>query len=290
MSADRLIYQTALLLGLLLVALPVCAHSAGKDLTRQAELGENLFQQKCAGCHTIGADKSSVGPDLSGVSERRERQWLVNFITDPGKVITAGDATANALLKQFNNLTMPTIALDSEQMDSLLTYLAHPEEAAQHAPAAEATTPAADPDRGEALFVGEVAMTNGGAPCIACHATAGVGLAGNSNYGPDLSAIYENYGEEGIASILESLPFPSMEAIFAKRPLTAAERADLLAFFARTAKLSEPPSPGLLTLQVIFGIAVLLIITLLIGRRRMGAVRRPLVGKQRNLLHKGGLQ
>ena len=288
MSGDKLIYQTAILLGLLLVALPVFGQPASKELTRQAEQGENIFRQKCAGCHTIGADRPSVGPDLGGVTERRDRQWLVNFITDPAKVIASGDATANSSLKQFNNLTMPSFPLSSEQMGSLLTYLAHPEEAAHHAQAKEPSAPAADPTRGEALFVGEVAMTNGGAPCIACHGITGIGWAGNSNYGPDLSSIYENYGKEGIASILESLPFPSMEAIFASRPLSETERSDLLAYFEQVAELSETPGSGLLALQVIIGVVVLLGLTLLTGLRRIKAVRQPLIDRQRNLINKGG--
>ncbi|MCK4509387.1 MAG: hypothetical protein KAU27_12630, partial [Desulfuromonadales bacterium] len=83
-----------------------------------------------------------------------------------------------------------------------------------------------DPLRGEALYVGTVIFHEGGAPCLACHGIAGheLGMANGANYGPDLTAIYEDYGEEGVAGVLEDLSFESMDAIYADRPLTDSER------------------------------------------------------------------
>ena len=147
---------------------------------------------------------------------------------------------------------------------------------------------AGDPSRGEALFVGRAAFVNGGAPCLACHSLTGVGLNAGANFGPDLTGMYANFGADGVAGVLESLAFPSMEAIFASRPLTESERVDLLAYFEQTAELSETPSSGMLALQVFIGVVILLAITLLIGRRRMRSARQPLIDRQRNFLHKGG--
>jgi cytochrome c553 len=145
------------------------------------------------------------------------------------------------------------------------------------------------PSRGEALFVGSSAFANGGAPCLACHSLTGVGLSAGASYGPDLSAMYQDYGAEGVAGVLESLEFPSMAAIYVDRPLSDTEQADLLAYFEQTAELSQTPASGLLALQVGIGVLVLLALTLLVGRRRMRAVRQPLIDRQRNLINKGGL-
>jgi len=142
--------------------------------------------------------------------------------------------------------------------------------------------------RGEALFVGSSAMQNGGAPCLSCHNLSGVGISNGASFGPDLSGMFQDYGADGVAGVLESLAFPSMEAIFANRPLTEIEQADLLAYFAQTAELSATPSNATLALQVIIGVAVLLGLTLLIGLRRIKAVRQPLIDRQRNLINKGG--
>ena len=147
-----------------------------------------------------------------------------------------------------------------------------------------------DPNRGAALFVGSAAFENGGAPCLACHSLSGVGISDGANYGPDLSRMYEDFGEEGVAAVLGSLEFPSMAAIYASRPLNETEQADLVAYFARTSQLSVTPDDGKLALLVAVGVAIILAFTFVIGRRRMQAVRQPLVERQRNLLKKGGLQ
>jgi len=85
-----------LLAALLLTAVVAVAQPTGEQLTRLAEEGENLFRQKCIACHTIAGGDKPTGPDLAGVTERRDRQWLVAFIENPGKLIKAG-ATAAAV-------------------------------------------------------------------------------------------------------------------------------------------------------------------------------------------------
>jgi cytochrome c553 len=132
-----------------------------------------------------------------------------------------------------------------------------------------------DAARGARLYTGEAAFANGGAPCLGCHGIAGFGLAGGANYGPDLTGMFENFGDEGIADILQSLPFPSMEPIYATRPLTAEEQADLRAFFA---KVTGAPvaNNGLLFGEALSGVALFLGAVLLFGRERLRGVRRSL--------------
>jgi mono/diheme cytochrome c family protein len=191
-------------------------------------------------------------------------------------VLASGDATAVALLAKFNNLQMPAMRLEPQEMEALLIYLAHPEEAVHHAPAVPVPAKVADAARGKALFVGTAAFANGGAPCLGCHGIAGIGLAGGANYGPDLTTMYENFGEDGVAGILESLPFPSMEPIYATRPLTPDEQTDLGAYFAQ---VSGAPviNDQLLLGEVAGGVLGLLAVLLFLGWRRLQGVRRPLV-------------
>jgi mono/diheme cytochrome c family protein len=59
-----------------------------------------------------------------------------------------------------------------------------------------------DPAIGKALFVGSTPFANGGAPCLGCHAIAGIGSAGAANFGPDLTALYEENEAEGVAEIM----------------------------------------------------------------------------------------
>ncbi len=140
--------------------------------------------------------------------------------------------------------------------------------------------------RGEALFVGKTAFEIGGAPCLACHNLSGLGSAVAASYGPDLSNLYADYGAEGVAGVLESLAFPSMEAIYANRPLTEEERLDLTAFFAQTAAQQAPPARSLTGL-ILLGVVIIFAIVALLGLRRLKGVRQPLVEqvrKQRGMI------
>lgn len=141
-----------------------------------------------------------------------------------------------------------------------------------------------DPQRGEALYVGAIGFSEGGAPCLACHSIAGheLGLAAAASYGPDLTAIYEDYGEEGISAVLEELSFESMVAIYGSRPLTETERADLLAFFSTVSTgAASSTGPGLV-LHVALVTALLMLLIGVLGWRRLQGVRRPLVEQARN--------
>ncbi|MCK5876889.1 MAG: cytochrome c, partial [Candidatus Marithrix sp.] len=83
----------------LLLILPQIAFSASP------EAGEKAFQ-KCIACHTIGSGPLA-GPDLNGVTAKREATWLVRWIMEPDKMLAEGDVIATEMLKEFNNIPMP---------------------------------------------------------------------------------------------------------------------------------------------------------------------------------------
>ncbi len=143
-----------------------------------------------------------------------------------------------------------------------------------------AVSAAGDAKKGEELFVGKIAFSNGGAPCLACHNLTGFGMADSANYGPDLSNLYENYGREGVEGVLQSLAFPSMEAIYTSRPLTESERLDLTAYFAQ---LSEQPATPAKSLAgpILLGLVIVFAIVALMGLRRFKGARQPLVDQVR---------
>ncbi|MCC7405251.1 MAG: c-type cytochrome [Bdellovibrionales bacterium] len=87
--------------------------------------GQKLFQQRCISCHTVGKGKG-VGPDLQGVTQRREQAWLHRWIREPDKMLAENDPTATALLKEYNQVPMPNMAITPEQADQILAYLANP--------------------------------------------------------------------------------------------------------------------------------------------------------------------
>jgi len=147
---------------------------------------------------------------------------------------------------------------------------------------------AGDPKHGEALYIGTSSFSAGGAPCLACHGIAGheLGFAAGANYGPDLTAIYEDYGAEGIADVLEDLSFESMVAIYGDRPLTDTEKADLVAFFGTVSSGAAPDIGSGLALHVALVTAGFMVLIGALGWRRLQGVRKPLVDRVRNA--KGG--
>jgi mono/diheme cytochrome c family protein len=92
-----------------------------RPVNASAEKGRQIFEEKCLKCHTIGEGKM-VGPDLLGVTEKRDRVWLKNWIADPEKVIMSGDPVANNLLKEFN-IQMPAYGLSETEIASVISYL-----------------------------------------------------------------------------------------------------------------------------------------------------------------------
>ncbi|MFN8625037.1 MAG: cytochrome c [Candidatus Binatia bacterium] len=266
------------LIGALLSLVAIRADAA---LTQLAEEGESIFRDQCAACHTIGGGDQPMGPDLEGVTERRSPEWLAEFVRDPAGKISAGDPVALELTERFQGIAMPTLELTDAQLKAVLTYLAVPAEVQHHvAPEpAEGAMASGDAARGEALYTGTVAFAQGGAPCLACHgiAASAAGGAAAASFGPDLTATANKFGTAGVISILRTLPYPSMKPIFANRPLTAQEQADLAAFFAKVDGSPAGRIGGVFAAQVLIALAVFLGVLGGLGRRRLRGVRRSLL-------------
>jgi protein SCO1/2 len=84
--------------------------------------GAYLFRTRCAACHTVGqGDK--VGPDLLGVTRRRERAWLARYVMAPDQMRTEHNPIATALSAQYKNVLMPNLQLSEADVAALITYM-----------------------------------------------------------------------------------------------------------------------------------------------------------------------
>jgi len=72
--------------------------------------GKLAFESKCLACHSIGQGPK-LGPDLAGVTKRRDDDWLARWLKSPDKML-ASDETAKSLLKEYKNIPMPNQNLD----------------------------------------------------------------------------------------------------------------------------------------------------------------------------------
>lgn len=231
-------------LALSLVATTLLAGAASP--AQSATNGQAVFEAKCKACHTIGGGKL-IGPDLKGITQRRDVSWLSAWIKAPDKVVASGDSIAKQLVGQYG-MQMPNLALSDTDVADLIAYFQSKDGAAPAASAAPNAAPTAqptqdlsgtnlvlalngDPQTGEQLFTGALALQNGGTHCMACHTVNGVGPLGGGALGPDLTHVYSRYGRQGLAAALSSLPFPTMQGVFANKALSPNDQADLLAFF-----------------------------------------------------------
>ena len=118
------ICSITLVLLMLAIALPGAVRGeedkAAPDM-ENVETGEALFKEKgCPACHTIGGGKLT-GPDLEGVTERREEEWLRKWIKSPDTMVMT-DPIARELLKEYY-VPMPNQGLTEEEVEFVITYL-----------------------------------------------------------------------------------------------------------------------------------------------------------------------
>ncbi len=250
-----------------------------------AASGQTIFEQKCQACHSIGGGRL-VGPDLAGVTSRRDRDWLISFITAPDQLIAQGDSLANQLVQEYG-LEMPNLGLSEQEAAEALAYIESqsgdqpvPTHTEEQPTLLTTTGTPGDAAQGRDIFTGSMPLKNGGAACISCHNVNGIAALGGGAVAKDLTESYSNLGEAGLTSVLKTTPFPLMKVIYEVRPLEDDEVADLVAFLGETADIQQPTagqSPLAFIMIGIAGLLLILIIIKTIWRGRLSGVRQSLV-------------
>lgn len=210
---------------------------------------EQLYNDSCAGCHTIGGGEG-VGPDLLPSTK-----W--------------SHADLEVAIKRMEDNVGP---LTDEQVDGLIAFLKGPQ--AQPVP----EPPKGSPDTGRKLFFGEQKLANGGSPCFACHAVAGRG----GNLAIDLTAVHKRRNATVLMAATAKPGFPMMKAAYARTPVTEEEARDLLAFFEASANAparTERVTP--VRVGAVSFAGVMLGAVALVSRSRKAGVRKRLIEANR---------
>ena len=105
--------------------------------------GKLAFESKCLACHSVGGG-DKLGPDVFGVTRRREEAWLVRWMKNPEKMLES-DPIAKEMLVRFK-VPMPNQNLSEAEVREYITYFKwadanlRPQVAKQPQPGAPATT------------------------------------------------------------------------------------------------------------------------------------------------------
>jgi mono/diheme cytochrome c family protein len=94
-----------------------------EQINEQEQLGQRVFKQNCAACHSTSAELVIVGPSLAGIGQRAEsrvanqdgRSYIKNSIFKPADFIVDG----------YTDLMPPALAdtLSSEEIEAVIAYL-----------------------------------------------------------------------------------------------------------------------------------------------------------------------
>jgi protein SCO1/2 len=98
------------------------SYAEAKPIAMHGGPGEYLFQTRCAACHTVGLG-DRTGPDLLGVTFRRDRAWLTRYILEPDRVLASGDPPARELDTKFKGMRMPNLSLGRADAEAIVSYL-----------------------------------------------------------------------------------------------------------------------------------------------------------------------
>lgn len=99
---------------------PVKSVNISDDIDQAlAVKGKTTYENLCSACHKM--DKKFIGPALSGVTERRSPEWIMNMILNPEEMIQK-DPIAKQLLIESNMAVMANQNLTEEEARAILEY------------------------------------------------------------------------------------------------------------------------------------------------------------------------
>lgn len=267
------------------ISLTVLGATAGPSSAIAQTSGQELFQQKCAACHTTGSERL-IGPGLEGVTMRRDRAWLKQFIMQPDVMLAAGDPIAAALLQEYQT-PMPNLGTTDAEAEALIAFLGGAE--ADASGNDEATdVPQATEEQillGRDLFQGSQRFTNGGPTCNSCHEVTNDAVIGGGILARELTTVFSRLGGPGVRAVIGSPPYPVMQRAYEDKPLTDEEVVALVGFLQRADaehELHQPRDYGIKLFGAgVLGTALLLALTSLLWSGRLkGSVNQSIYDRQ----------
>lgn len=264
--------RAIILMGVLTLAVSLPRPVAAQDPA-------TFYEENCATCHTIGEGVLG-GPDLKGVTARRDREWLIRFLLDPDAF--AKDPAVIQMIKEADGLAMgPTDGLTRELAEAMLVIIEQRSGEISTPASPSAFAPFTDEEiaRGRRIFEGRTRLAAGGPSCVACHSGGDLPAYSGGRLAPDLTNVHDRMGGgKGVTAWLGATQSPMMRSLYQHARLTPEESRAVAAFLQT--RPEAPPLNRALSPHVLGGVIGGLLTMILIaslGYRRFRSVRRPLV-------------
>jgi len=219
-----------LILGVAVLIMSSACSSGGPEMSAEAAAGEEIFARSCATCHTVGQG-DRIGPDLAGISQQREHEWLVRWIDDPIGM-SKTDPDGIALLAKWNGIPMSDSMLEGQQIEDVLAYI----DWASDAGIVVEEEPAMELDEAQFAEATQIYFDR----CAGCHGTLRAGATG-PNIQP---ARTHEIGTSAIKAILNN-GLPGGMPPWGRMGILTQDEINLMASFVQ----QDPPTPPQLPIE-----------------------------------------
>ena len=89
---------------------------------RLLNVGSKIFQASCASCHSL--EGPSIGPPLAWITQRRNKQWLIDFTRNNARMLWRGDAYTCFLFNRYDKTPMnPFPNLSDSDLEGVFSYI-----------------------------------------------------------------------------------------------------------------------------------------------------------------------
>jgi nitrate reductase gamma subunit len=225
-------------LGLLICSCTLLFAGVASADTAEAK---KTFTTRCMACHTFGKGVK-IGPDLKGVTQRRELAWIVKMVRSSSTMV-GSDPIAVQLFEQFKQQRMPDWTdLSEDQVKDIMKWLTDngPDQQDPDARSAELAT-AAEIETGRQLFHGAQPLSLGGLACASCHSIRDESGASGGGLASDLTAVYSQYQDIAMTVFLKRPCFQRLPESNLPAYLAPTESYALKAYLRSCALHNQPP-------------------------------------------------
>lgn len=101
---------------------PIADTPTTQEVDPGVEIGKQLFKTNCAACHKL--EGKLIGPELLGIGEKRDADWLKLWIKDNNALVASGDKLAKEVADSNPAVMTPFPQFSDQDIEDLLKYLA----------------------------------------------------------------------------------------------------------------------------------------------------------------------